>query len=123
VGEGPFPTELHDEIGAQLCEIGSRVRHHHGPAGRCGWLDLVALKYAARVNGLTGLCITKLDVLNSLDTIKVCTGYRVDGKETASSPRIRRVLRGGAHLRGITGWKTDISGVPGRRICPPATTT
>ncbi len=112
VGEGPFPTELHDEIGAQLCEIGHEFGTTTGRQRRCGWLDLVALKYAARVNGLTGLCITKLDVLNSLDTIKVCTGYRVDGKETGELPAYQAKFSEVEPIyEELPGWKTDISGV------------
>jgi adenylosuccinate synthase len=76
VGEGPFPTELNDETGQHMLERGHEYGTTTGRKRRCGWLDLVALRYAARVNGLTGLVITKLDVLSGLDRLRVCTSYR-----------------------------------------------
>jgi len=75
VGGGPFPTELFDEDGAQLAERGVEFGATTGRARRCGWLDLVALKRAVQVNGVTGLCVTKLDVLDTFATIKMCTSY------------------------------------------------
>ena len=78
VGEGPFPTELHDEIGRHMLERGHEYGTTTGRQRRCGWLDLVALRYAARINGLTGLVITKLDVLAGIDPLRVCTSYRHD---------------------------------------------
>ena len=76
VGEGPFPTELHDDIGRHMLERGHEYGTTTGRQRRCGWLDLVALRYAARINGLTGLVITKLDVLAGIDPLQVCTSYR-----------------------------------------------
>jgi adenylosuccinate synthase len=76
VGEGPFPTELFDDIGRHMLERGHEYGTTTGRERRCGWLDLVALRYAARVNGLTGLVITKLDVLSGIGPLKVCTSYR-----------------------------------------------
>src|SRR3954447_4147022 len=78
VGEGPFPTELSDDIGRHMLERGHEYGTTTGRQRRCGWLDLVALRYAARVNGLTGLVITKLDVLAGIDPLRVCTSYRND---------------------------------------------
>ena len=75
VGEGPFPTELTDEIGQELQERGGEFGTTTGRVRRCGWLDLVGLRYAVRVNGLTEICFTKLDVLDGLSEIKVCVGY------------------------------------------------
>ncbi|MGQ9491015.1 MAG: adenylosuccinate synthase [Anaerolineae bacterium] len=80
VGAGPFPTELHDEIGARLREVGGEYGATTGRPRRCGWLDGVALPYAAWLNGFTGLAITKLDVLDGLPELKICTGYRLDGQ-------------------------------------------
>lgn len=80
VGEGPFPTELHDEIGKFIAKNGHEVGATTGRARRVGWLDLVALKYAIRINGLTSLAITKLDVLSGLDKIKVAIAYKYEGK-------------------------------------------
>jgi adenylosuccinate synthase len=86
VGSGPFPTELNDETGEALRSIGNEFGTTTGRPRRCGWLDLVALRYAARVNGLSGLCITKLDVLNTMKTIKVCNAYRYRGEVLSELP-------------------------------------
>jgi len=80
VGGGPFPTELQDEIGEWLTDKGYEFGTTTGRRRRCGWLDAVALKRAAQINSFTGLCITKLDVLDGLKTVKMCTGYRLNNK-------------------------------------------
>ena len=80
VGEGPFPTELHDENGEKIAEIGNEFGATTGRPRRCGWLDLVALKYSAKLNNLTSLCVTKLDVLDSFSEIKVCDEYEIDNE-------------------------------------------
>lgn len=80
VGKGPFPTELFDEIGELIREKGFEYGTTTGRARRCGWLDLVILKYAVRISGLTSIAITKIDTLAGIDKIKVCTGYELDGK-------------------------------------------
>ncbi len=80
VGAGPFPTELKDEVGARLREVGGEYGATTGRPRRCGWLDGVALPYAAWLNGFTGLAITKLDVLDGLEELKICVGYRLDGR-------------------------------------------
>jgi adenylosuccinate synthase len=112
VGEGPFPTELTDEIGDTLRKTGNEFGTTTGRPRRCGWLDLVALRYAARVNGLTGLCITKLDVLNDMETIKVCTSYKYRGEILEELPFSLAVL---AELEPVyeelPGWQSDICGV------------
>ncbi len=82
VGEGPFPTELHDEIGDTIRNRGREYGTTTGRARRVGWLDLVALRYSARVNGFTALAITLLDVLSGFPTLKVCTAYRFRGRQT-----------------------------------------
>ncbi|MDG5767911.1 adenylosuccinate synthase [Balneolales bacterium ANBcel1] len=86
VGNGPFPTELLDESGDALREAGREFGSTTGRPRRCGWLDLVALKYAAQINGINELVVTKLDVLDGLETIKACTSYKIDGKETTEFP-------------------------------------
>lgn len=78
VGAGPFPTELFDEVGDYLGEKGHEFGATTGRKRRCGWFDSVALRRAHQINGLSGLCITKLDVLDGLETLKICTGYKVD---------------------------------------------
>ncbi|MBL8512802.1 MAG: adenylosuccinate synthetase, partial [Betaproteobacteria bacterium] len=79
VGSGPFPTELENDIGEQLRKRGNEYGSVTGRPRRCGWFDAAALKRAAQINGLNGLGITKLDVLDGLQTLRICTGYRIDG--------------------------------------------
>lgn len=111
VGEGPFPTELTDDIGKSLCELGYEYGTTTGRQRRCGWLDLVALRYAARVNGLTGLCLTKLDVLNTMETIKICTAYRYGGELLEELPSAQAVFAEVEPVyEELPGWKSDISG-------------
>tara|TARA_R110000868_G_scaffold3523_11_gene22377 strand:+ start:118 stop:1452 length:1335 start_codon:yes stop_codon:yes gene_type:complete len=80
VGSGPFPTELKDETGAFLAKQGNEFGSVTGRARRCGWLDMAALRRSIQLNSFTGLCVTKLDVLDGMDTVKICTGYLVDGE-------------------------------------------
>jgi adenylosuccinate synthase len=80
VGAGPFPTELHGEIGQRLAERGNEFGSVTGRPRRCGWLDAVALKRAIQINGVSGLCMTKMDVMDGLETIKICIGYQIDGQ-------------------------------------------
>jgi adenylosuccinate synthase len=86
VGNGPFPTELDNEFGEELRKNGQEFGATTGRPRRCGWLDLPALKYAVRLNGMNELALTKLDVLDNFDTIKVCTHYITNGKETTVFP-------------------------------------
>jgi adenylosuccinate synthase len=86
VGNGPFPTELNDEAGEKLRAEGHEFGATTGRPRRCGWIDLVALKYAVQVNGINELTITKLDVLNNFEEIKLCTGYQIDGNHTTIFP-------------------------------------
>jgi len=111
VGAGPFPTELDDAVGAEIRERGGEFGTTTGRARRTGWLDLVALRYAARLNTLTGLVITKLDVLSGFDTIRVCTRYRGDDEATFDTyPYHQSVLH---HAVGdyieMPGWSEDIT--------------
>jgi len=86
VGGGPFPTELDDAIGQGLRDRGQEYGASTGRPRRCGWMDIVALKRAVAINGISGLCITKLDVLDGMDTLKVCIGYEYRGKRTEYAP-------------------------------------
>ncbi len=86
VGSGPFPTELHCDTGKHIAEVGHEFGATTGRARRCGWFDAVALKRSAQINSLTGLCITKLDVLDELETINICTAYEMDGKAIETPP-------------------------------------
>ena len=88
VGAGPFPTELFCEEGQKIADLGHEFGATTGRPRRCGWLDLVALKYSAKLNNLTELCITKLDVLDTFEEIKVCVGYKVNGEDTPFKSRL-----------------------------------
>ena len=88
VGAGPFPTELFCEEGQKIAELGHEFGATTGRPRRCGWLDLVALKYSAKLNNLTELCITKLDVLDTFEEIKVCVGYKVNGEDIPFKSRL-----------------------------------
>lgn len=86
VGSGPFPTELKDDVGTHLSTRGNEFGSVTGRPRRCGWLDLAALRRSMQLNSFSGLCITKLDVLDGLSTLKICTGYRLNGKEIQLPP-------------------------------------
>ena len=86
VGAGPFPTELKDETGDKMCTLGREFGSVTGRKRRCGWIDLVALKYAIMIDGVTQLIMMKSDVLDSFETIKACVAYKIDGKETNEFP-------------------------------------
>jgi adenylosuccinate synthase len=92
VGAGPFPTELDDELGEELRRKGGEFGATTGRPRRCGWLDMVALRHAVRVNGLTSIALTKLDVLAGLSEIKICTSYRLDGEVLDTVPGRRGAL-------------------------------
>ncbi|NLO27811.1 MAG: adenylosuccinate synthase, partial [Actinobacteria bacterium] len=122
VGEGPFPTELTDETGEKLRELGREFGATTGRPRRCGWLDLVALRYAARVNGFTGICITKLDVLSNFETLKVCTAYRRGDEEYRELPSSQEVFAEVEPVyEEVPGWNTDISGVTSVQDLPQET--
>ncbi len=112
VGTGPFPTELHDETGARMVELGGEFGTVTGRRRRCGWLDLVALRYAVRVNGLTELAMTKLDILSHFETLKVGVAYDSLGERFDNFPRQQRILYN-CHpvYEELPGWNTDISEV------------
>jgi adenylosuccinate synthase len=86
VGGGPFPTELFDDVGDHLGTKGHEFGATTGRQRRCGWLDMVSLNRSLQINSVTGICITKLDVMDGLETIKICTGYKLDGKEIDIPP-------------------------------------
>ncbi|MEM3030726.1 MAG: adenylosuccinate synthase [Candidatus Micrarchaeia archaeon] len=106
VGEGPVPTELTDETGEWIRRKGVEFGTTTGRPRRCGWLDIVTLRYAARVNGLTGLAIMKLDVLGGLEKIKICTAYELDGKRVGSAPSSpREFAKCRPVYEELPGWK------------------
>lgn len=110
VGEGPFPTEQLNSIGDALREQGAEFGTTTGRQRRCGWLDLVVLKYAIRVNGITSICLTKLDVLDSFDSIQVCTQYRINGQIVDHFPMdLDDFSQCEPIYETLPGWNTDIS--------------
>jgi len=110
VGEGPFPTELTNVLGEKLCQEGAEFGTTTGRQRRCGWLDLVVLKYAIRVNGITSMCLTKLDVLDKFDEINVCTHYEFDGKRIDEFPMALQVFSNCKPVyTPLPGWNTDTS--------------
>ena len=112
VGSGPFPTELGDEVGEHLRVRGNEYGSVTGRPRRCGWFDAAALKRAVQINGVSALCITKLDVLDGLDVVRVATGYKVGGE-------VRDILPVGAESLAICepiyeefpGWKESTVGI------------
>ena len=111
VGNGPFPTELDDAEGQSLRKSGNEYGATTGRPRRCGWLDLVALRYAVEVNGVTELSLTKLDVLSGLDRIRVCTGYRIGRKRVGRFPKDARALREATPIYDtLPGWSERIRG-------------
>ena len=112
VGGGPFPTELKDEVGKRIARIGAEFGATTGRPRRCGWLDAVALRRSAQINGLTGLCVTKLDVLDGLDQIKVCIGYELDGERIDLPPAgASKFASCKPVYQEIDGWPDNTAGV------------
>jgi len=112
VGAGPFPTELFDEVGDAIQKKGVEFGATTGRKRRCGWLDAVMLQNAARLNGLTGIAITKLDVLGGLDTLKICTGYEYNGEVIQNIPaNLNALAMCKPVYESMPGWSEDISGI------------
>ena len=112
VGEGPFPTELDDDMGDWLREKGGEFGATTGRPRRCGWLDLVALRYAAMINGLDSFAVTKLDVLSGLETISVCEGYECEGRRLDYFPSSIEMLKKCTPIYcQLPGWQEDVSAV------------
>lgn len=121
VGNGPFPTELKDETGERLREIGQEVGATTGRPRRCGWFDAFSLRYSAMVNGITKLAITKLDVLDNFDEIKVCVGYQYQGKLMKTFPTDNQSLDSVEPLyETYEGWKTPLAGLTTYQSLPAA---
>lgn len=108
VGSGPFPTELKDETGDKICELGHEFGSVTGRRRRCGWVDLVALKYAIMIDGVTKLIMMKSDVLDTFDTIKACVAYKINGEEVTEFPyEINDDIE--PIYAELPGWKTDMT--------------
>ena len=111
VGAGPFPTEADPERSKIICDRGAEYGATTGRPRRCGWVDAVALRYAIALSGVERLIITKLDVLDAVETIPVCTGYRVDGRNLSTFPRdVETLERVEPVYEEVQGWMTDTSG-------------
>ena len=108
VGAGPFPTELFDETGEKLCKLGHEFGAVTGRKRRCGWIDLVALKYAVMINGVSQLIMMKSDVLDDFDTIKACVAYKINGQETEEFPFDISEGVEPVYIE-MPGWKTDMT--------------
>jgi adenylosuccinate synthase len=112
VGNGPFPTQLDDEDGRKLAEIGHEFGATTGRPRRCGWLDLFALKYSVMINGISSIALTKLDVLDSFKEIKVCIGYKLDGKVVNSFPvDMQKFNNIELVYETLEGWNSDTTGI------------
>jgi adenylosuccinate synthase len=112
VGNGPFPTELKGSFGGKLRELGGEYGATTGRPRRCGWLDCVAAKYAIQINGIDSLCITKMDVLDTLDEIKICTGYKVRGGMLPGYPQYSHKLNDVEPVyETMPGWSQSIADV------------
>jgi Adenylosuccinate synthetase (EC 6.3.4.4) len=114
VGNGPFPTEQENEVGETLRKIGGEYGATTGRPRRCGWLDLFSLKHSVMINGIEELAVTKLDVLDQFDEIKVCVGYEHKGKPLKSFPLDLCTLENlNPIYETLPGWKTKIAGIKG----------
>jgi len=112
VGEGPFPTELQDELGEKMREKGGEYGATTGRPRRCGWFDAVVVNHSIRINGIREVTITKLDVLNDFEKIKICVGYRLNGKIFHHVPSNLDLLKSSEPIyEELDGWKTEIKDV------------
>lgn len=112
VGSGPFPTELNDDVGAHLASVGKEFGSVTGRARRCGWFDGAALKRSVQINGVSGLCITKLDVLDGLESIRLGVGYKIDGQFTELLPfGAHAVSQAEPVFEELPGWSESTVGV------------
>ena len=110
VGEGPFPTELFDEDGAKMRDIGHEFGTVTGRARRCGWIDTVMLRYAIRLSGITGLALMKLDVMDSLAKVKICTHYECEGEKVKTFPcSLKKLAKCQPVYVELDGWQCDTS--------------
>ncbi len=119
VGSGPFPTELHDETGALIRNLGHEYGAVTGRERRCGWIDLVALRYAIMIDGVTQLIMMKSDVLDSFDEIKACVAYRINGVETHDFPFSLDGVEIEPVYVTLPGWKTDMTAMKSEDEFPP----
>jgi len=120
VGEGPFPSEIRGELGKRLREMGGEYGSTTGRPRRCGWFDSVGVRYSAKINGISGLAITKLDVLSGFDFIKICVGYLYKGELITDFPSSTEVLANCTPVyEEMHGWQENISGLKNLSDLPP----
>ena len=120
VGAGPFPTELFDDVGDHLVDVGHEYGTNTGRRRRTGWFDAVMLRHAVRLNSLSELALTKLDVLDALTELKVCVAYELDGQRLEHLPYHQSVLHKAVPIyEELPGWNTDLTGVTRRDELPP----
>lgn len=123
VGSGPFPTELNDNIGEELRKIGMEFGATTGRPRRCGWIDLVALRFACMLNGVTHVIMTKADVLDSFDALNVCTSYKINGEETTEVPfQLSRLAVEPVYKR-FEGWNIDTTKIQTSEALPQSMKT
>jgi adenylosuccinate synthase len=121
VGAGPFPTELFDDMGRHLARVGAEFGSTTGRPRRCGWFDAVAARRAVLHNGVTGLCVTKLDVLDGLDRLKICVGYRLGGQVVDHTPVLVDQYADCEPIYDeLPGWQSSTVGITGREELPEA---
>jgi adenylosuccinate synthase len=119
VGEGPFPTELHNELGAHLAEKGHEFGSVTGRPRRCGWFDAVMMRRSAQLNSLSALCMTKLDVLDELETLRICVGYRYKDQALTIFPADTEILSECEPIyEDLPGWQTSTFGVQSYQELP-----
>ena len=123
VGGGPFPTELHDATGEELRRIGSEFGATTGRPRRCGWIDLVALKFACMINGVSKIIMTKADVLDSFSELNVCTGYNLDGTQITEVPFQMSGINIDPVWKSFSGWNTDTTGIKEAAALPETMST
>lgn len=112
VGEGPFPTELKDDLGEEIRQKGGEFGATTGRPRRCGWLDIVILRHAVRMNGLTGIALTKLDILDGMEKLKICIGYKYDGKIFEDFPKEPSILNNcELKFEEVDGWRESTLGI------------
>ena len=112
VGDGPFPTELFDEDGNHIREVGREYGTTTGRPRRVGWFDSVVLRHSRRVSGITDLSLNSIDVLSGLDTVKICVAYEIDGVEITEYPATLEDLKRATPIyKEMPGWSEDITGV------------
>ena len=120
VGGGPFPSELNDAVGEELRKIGNEFGATTGRPRRCGWIDLVALKFACMINGVTKIVMTKADVLDAFEELQVCTAYNIEGNNTGEVPYQMTGINLNPVYKKFKGWKTDSSVLKNEKDLPVA---